>query len=520
MAATANKQFRPRAGLVTALAVLGFAPSAHALEWTTQPSVGATATYTDNANQSATNPQDALILRVTPGVSFTSKGSHRVQASLNYGLSGVARFGENDSTDFYHRLSALGKAEMVEDFLFIDGNANISQELISLTGSPASADINAGNRTSVGTYSISPYIRQRLGTFANAQARYTKSGAIFENDVASNANIDSFTAGLSSGTRFDNLNWGLDYSIRQASNSSLADTTFERASATVGYALTRKFRVFGTYGQEWNEYVGNTGATSSFDGSFYRVGFGWAPNRRTSLEMSAGERYFGKTFSASGSYQTRSTRWTLRYVEDVSDITQQFLGQSSRTYWVCNVGGMNRAFPTDAYPLPPAGICLANPVTAFGLAALGVPVSDLVAAGLLNIGIANGVFVLKNLTAGVVWDVGRLNFGFSAQDSRRLYALLGAGEDRIQSVTGSVGYRMSPKTTANGGLSLSRIQVDNPNAALSRDDDLITFSLGLNHAFADMLNGALIFRHTERDSNVATGDFTENSLTATVNMRF
>ncbi|MEW5965726.1 MAG: TIGR03016 family PEP-CTERM system-associated outer membrane protein [Pseudomonadota bacterium] len=520
MAATANKRFRPRTDLLAACAGLALAPSAYALDWQIQPSVGASATYTDNANQSATNPEDALILSVTPGVSLASKGSRRVQASLNYGLSGVARFGHDDSTDLNHRLGAVGKAELVEDFLFIDGSANISQELISLTGSPAGADVNDSNRATVGTYSISPYIQQRLGTFANAQARVTQSGAIFENDVASNSNVSSFTAGLTSGTRFTDLSWGLNYSIRKADNRNASDSTFERASATVGYALTRKFRVFGTYGQDWNEYEGNAGATSEFDGSFYSVGFDWAPNRRTNLEMSAGERYFGKTFSASGSYRTRSTRWTLRYMEDVSDITQQFLEQGSRTFWVCNVGGVNRAFSTDAFPLPPAGICLSSPVTAFGLAALGVPVSDLVAAGLINIGTSNGVYVLKSLNAGVVWDAGRLSFGFSAQDARRLYELFNAGEDRIQSVTGSVSYRMTPQTTATGSLSLTRTQVDNPGAAISRDDDLMTFTLGLSHAFAEKLNGALTFRHTERDSNVATADYSENNITATVNMRF
>lgn len=516
MAATENKQ---RARLLAAWAGLALASSAHALDWQVQPSVGASATYTDNANQSATQPEDALILSVTPGVSLTSKGSRRVQASLNYGLTGVARFGHGDSTDLHHRLGAVGKAELVEDFLFVDGNANISQELISLTGSPAGADINAGNRATVGTYSISPYVQQRLGTFASAQARYTASGAIFENDVASNASVNSFSAGLASGSRFDDLGWGLNYSIRKVDNRNAADATFERASVNLGYALTRKFRVFGTYGQDWNEYVGNTGVVSQFDGSFYSVGFGWAPNRRTSLEMSAGERYFGKTFSAAGTYRTRQSRWHLRYIEDVSDITQQFLQQAGRIFWVCNGVLVETATVTNPNP----AICQ-GPISAGQLAlayqSLGVSLNDLIAAGLVNIGIANGVFVLKSLTAGVSWDVGRLGFGVSAQDTRRLYQLLGQGEDRVQGLSGTVSYRMSPHTTASGSLALTRTQVNNPNAALLRDDDLMSISLGLSHAFADKLHGALTFRHTERDSNVATGDYTENSLTATVNMRF
>lgn len=520
MAVTANKH-RPRgAGPALALPflVLACAPSAQALDWRLEPNVRASATYTDNANSSATDPQDALILTVTPGFSLRSEGSRRVQASLQYGLTAVSRFGEDNSNDLYHRLSGIGKAELVEDFLFIDGSAHISQELISLLGPTADAETNDSNRTTVGTYSISPYIQQRLGTFANALVRYTNSGAIFENNTAANSSINSLAARLNSGTRFTDLSWALDYSIRKAENRKAAttaansDTTFERASATVGYALTRKFRVFGTVGQDWNDYL----STTDTDGSFYSAGFGWSPTRRTSVEASAGKRYFGDTFSFSGSHRTRMTRWTVRYSEDVSDITQQFLEQTSRIFWDCN-GAL-----VEAQQNP--GACV-GPITAGQLALFfadyGFSTADLVAAGLLNVASANGVYIIKSLTAGVTWDIGRLEFGLSAQDTRRLYQALGDAEDHIQGVTGSVSYRMTPRTMASGSLSLTRTSIDSlltPGAA--REDDRMILSLGLNHRFAEKLNGALTLRHTQRDSNAPNSDYDVNSITATVNMGF
>ena len=496
---------------------MAFAMPAYAIDWRFEPSVGATATYTDNANQSESNPEDALILTMRPGFTLRSEGSRRIQASMSYGLSGVARFGEDQSTDLNHNLGAIGKAELVEDFLFIDGTASISQELISLLGSPAEADVNDSNRATVGTYSISPYIQKRLGTFANAQARYTASGAIFENDVASNSSVNSFSAGLTSGTRFNDLSWGLNYSLRKADNDSIGDTTLERASATVGYALTRKFRVFGTVGQDWNEYLSASGT----DGSFHSVGLGWSPTRRTSVEASMGERYYGKTYSFSGSHRTRASRWTVRYSEDVSDITQQFLEQTSRIFWVCN-GTLYETLDFN----PPAGQtgCV-GPISAGQLASLfnslGVSIADLVAANLLNVGIANGVYIIKSFNAGVSWDIGRLGFGLSAHDTKRLYQLLGDAQDHVQGVTGAVTYRLSPQTTANGSLSLSRNSFDALlSGGTAREDDLLSLNLGLNHRFAEKLNGALTFRHTQRDSNEADSDYQENSLTASVNMRF
>jgi len=509
---------QPLAAALSACIAL-FASPAAALDWQFEPSLGGTATYTDNANQSNANPEDALIFTVRPGFSLRSEGSRRIQASLNYGLTGVARYGEDQSTDLNHNLGALGKAELIENFLFVDGTASVSQELISLTGSPADANTNDSNRATVGTYSISPYIRKRLGTFANAQARYTSSGAIFENDVASNSNVNAFSAGLTNGTGFNNLSWGLNYSLRKANNSDTADTTFESVSASAGYALTRKFRVFGTVGQDWNDYL----STSGTDGSSWSVGGGWSPTRRTSVDASFGERYFGNTYSLSANHRTRISRWTASYSENVSDISQQLLEASSRVFWVCD--GTLREPPDGTQPQEACSTAWVGPISAGQLAtdyiSLGLSISDLVAANLPGFGLAGGVYVIKSFTAGVSWDIRRLGFGLSARDTKRIYQELGGAQDRVQALTGSVNYRVSPRTNAYSSLSLTRTNVDALlTGGAAREDDLLSLNLGLSHRFAEKLNGALTLRHTQRDSNDANSDYDENSLTASVNKRF
>lgn len=497
-----------------------FATPAFAVDWGIEPSVGASTRYTDNIGQRATSPEDALILSVTPRVLLRAEGSRRVQARLQYGVTGVTRFSDDTTQDVYHRLNAIGRAELIEDFLFIDGTARVSQELLSLLGSPAEAEVNDSNRANVGTYSISPYVQKRLGTFAEAQARYTASGSVFESNTVADSAANAIALGLTSGTRFNDVSWGLDYSIRKAeyrnANNAIynVDTTFERASATAGYALTRKLRVFGTVGQDSNDYL----STTDTSGSFYNVGLGWAPTRRTTLEATVGERYFGNTYSFSGSHRTRMSRWSARYSEDISDITQQFLRQSSRVFWLCDGKLIEAA-------TPPGGSECSGPISAGQLAEsfsdFGVPTADLVAAGLLNIASANGIFVIKSLTAGVSWDVGRLEFGLSGQDTRRLYQLFNGAEDHVQGVTGAVSYRVSSRTTASTSVSLTRRRVDSALAeGPTREDDILNVSLGINHRFAEKLNGALVFRHTQRDSNAATSEYEENRLTASVNMRF
>lgn len=502
-----------------------FAVPAHALEWRFEPFLNASATLSDNANQSETNPEDAFILTATPGFTLHSEGSRRVQASLSYGLSGTARFGDRERTYVNHNLGAIGNAELVEDFLYIDGTARLSQQLISLFGSPAEATINDANRADTFNYLISPYIQKRLGSYANLLARYSNSGSVFENDAATNANVNTVSASLTSGTRFKDLFWGLDYSNRQANNKDDADATFERVSGTLGYQLTRKFRVFASAGEEWNDYVAD-GASTSIDGSFYSVGFGWAPSRRASIEASAGERYFGKTYSFTGNYRTRTSNWTVRYYEDVSDVTQQLLKNSGRIYWLCDGGdGQVDVIETQTYDPPTnRGTCEGyyDGMTIAQMALdKGASLADLVESGVVNIALANGVYIIKGFTAGVSWNLRRWDIGLSLHDTQRLYEAYSQAEDRVQGATGAVSYRLNPRTTASGSLSFTRNSADAAlNGGEARDDDIVTLGLGLNRQLSADSNALLTYRHIQRDSSVANRDYDENRLTATLNMRF
>jgi len=250
------------------------------------------------------------------------------------------------------------------------------------------------------------------------------------------------------------------------------------------------------------------------------VGFGWSPSRRTSLEASVGERYFGRTFSLAGNHRTRLSRWDVSYSEDVSDITQQFLKQSSTLFFVCETTPFLQP-ASDLSQTPPPGC--SGPATAGQIINANNSLSDatLAALGLKTIATANGVYILKSLTAGVNWDIGRLGFGVSAQDTKRLYQVLGDATDHIQSVAGSVSYRMTSHTTANTSLAFTRTTFDAALAGgTSRDEDIVRLSLGLTHRFAPKLNGGLTLRHTQRDSSAANASYDENSITATANMQF
>jgi len=474
---------------------------AGAVEWKFSPSVSGQATYTDNYRQAHDNTQDALILSVTPGFSLQSQGSRRIQAAVTYGLSGIARFADDDSTDVNHHLAANAKAELVNDFLFFDATAGVTQELISLTGSPADATVNNANRATVGTYSLSPYVRHRFGTFANAEARYTLSGALFQNNAANDVTSNQLQASLTSGTQFNDLSWGLDYSYRDATVQGGADATFEHYGARAGYALTRHVRVFGTLGYDNNDYA-TQGARVS--GRSWSLGVGWAPTRRTHIDVSAGRSYFGRTYGLDFTHRTARTVWTANYSEGATDISQQLLSNQPLVAWQC-AGGLffNQGL------LPPTG---QTDCVSLGTAP----------AGSVPIGLANGISITKTLRGAASWSHGRSSLGLNVFDTRRQFQqLVGLPEDETRGVSATAGYRLAPHTTLNLGLAYTNNQVPAAlNTAGGRNDDLYTASAGATHQFDRRLSGALTLRHQQRNSNDNLNDFKENSITASAALHF
>ena len=477
---------------------------AQAIDWRVEPNVGAAATYSDNANQSKNDPQDQVSLSVTPGVIVHSEGSRRVDATLQYHMLGVARFGGDNSSDLYHNLNASGKAELVEDFLFIDANASVSQELISLLGSPADVTVNGNNRATTGGYSISPYIKKRFGTFADAEARYALSGVLFAQNVASDLLSNQFTASLNSGSRFNTLTWGLHYSFRDVADRSygISDTsyTYERADLSLGYTLTRKFRLIGNVGQERIEYNSALAAANNRDDSLWSAGFAWSPSRRTSLEATMGRRFFGDTYNLSASYRARDSVWTASYVEDVNDISQATLTERTKYLWLCGT-----TFVETVFAIAPAPGCTLEATQ----------------AGLIP-SLSEGLYVAQTLRAGVSWAIRKVTYSVNVFDITRTYLLQNNAEDRSRGINGSMNYRLSPMTNLYSNLNWTRIE---DPAALSglgidRKDDQYSFVVGVSHQFGSDLTGALTYRHYRRDSNDPRAEYSENNLSASVNLRF
>ena len=196
---------------VPTLLLGGVALPAAAAGWTVTPNLTLSERYTDNVNLAPSGqPRESdFITEVRPGVQFSKEG-RRLKVRVNYSLQSLTYLNNSNNNGINHQLNAAANAELLKDFLFLDANTAISQQNINALGPVGFGNTNATNNlTTVGTYSISPYVQKRFGNFADGMYRVSNSGVYYNSQGISNTVTNSVIGSLTSGPSFNDLFWGL-----------------------------------------------------------------------------------------------------------------------------------------------------------------------------------------------------------------------------------------------------------------------------------------------------------------------
>lgn len=508
------------------LLCLLFSAMAGAGDWKFSSGVSLSQRYTDNSQLNAAGQdKDEWITEVTPRISVRRDGG-RLKVNADYSLQGLLYSDDTSRNKLRHALNGRANAELLEEWLYLDATARVSHELNSLGGGLGLGDpVGIGNTTSVGAYSLSPYIKHRFGSLATVEARIARDGVFIDNDV-SDTETTRYVLNAVSGNDFNPMSWTASYAMTDNSNSSTADSSSERGALNGRYRLTRKFSLLAQAGMEKNDFSGV--ATSVKDYAYYGLGASYAPSRRfsadiyynssdngsflsgsvtakptlrTTLNATAGKRAYGRSYSLGLSHRTRHSNWSLRYQDDLTTSQQQYLGNiGSLDEYSCNTG-IVYYLPGE---LPPASEGCSY-------------IRTIAIVGQVQV---NQTYLSKNLVGAVSYNQRRNTWTLSLySNDRDLQGIVGGGGDTIYGLQASWTYKAATRTnyTLTTGLS----QVESSGATLgNRKDDLWNIALVASHQFQQKLTGSLEVRHQERESNQANGDYKENSLAARLNMSF
>jgi len=473
------------AALCPAAAVVLLLPQqVDAAEWTVKPSLSLTENYSDNIRRAPRgNEQSDLITQISPGLNLTGTGP-KLTFSTIYQMQNLfyAKNKQSDSTT--HNLSTSAHTELVNNQLFLDGIASVSQQNTGTLGPQTLNNFNiTANRAEVRSLSISPYLRHRFQGWANSEVRYTH-GVVSTNAVGlANSQTDSVLLSLDSGYSFTTLRWGMHYNNQKSSyGNALQTINSDTYAGNLGYMITPRFTLNASAGHEKFNYVS---VARPPQGSHYSAGFTWAPSQRTNIDASIGHRFFGQTFALNARHRSRKTTWNLGYSEEVTTTQAQFQA--------------NAGLPAPILP------------------------------GSSNF-LSNQVFLQKRLTASVTMTGHSNTLNFNLFDSSRNaqtsqaqnLALLGAANlalgNKSKQLGGNASWvrQISPYTSTH--LTLGYIKNNFPALNITNNDKNI--QLGIHSKLQPDLGYSVSLRHNQYHSTLPNSNSRENAITAALLMQF
>ena len=499
-----------------ACVMLGIPTVCNGAEWRIQPYLQASETYTDNVGLTpAGQERSDFITEIKPGVSVWWR-SGRSQAHLDYALQGLVYAREDGRNTVNHQLSAIGNAELVPDRLFLDAGGNISQQNISLLG-PVGLGNTTGtqNLTSVRTYRVSPYIRDRFSEYANYEVRYQRDGVSTDSNSLSNSDSNKYTVNITSSSAFSRYTWGVRLYREDVKYKTALDQSTEYANLDLRYFLTPRFALTATEGYEKYDYPTDG---KKPQGNYWSAGFAWQPSSLTSLSVAGGEHYYGRSYTFDFSHRSRHLLWKASYNESISTTRSNFLLPQTAVDVFSNLDALLSASIAD--PVLRTQVVNAL-ITQRGLpGTLLNPVNSL----------ANQPFLEKRADASVAWNTAKttivLNVFRDTRDTSAIGSqsslLFGTNDFRNSTnirqdgVGVLVDWAFAPKTNININVGYSNILFRDS----ARTDDLKFIRTGLRHQFRPKITGSLDYRHLERDTNQPNGNYKENAISAGVNIRF
>ena len=278
-----------------------------------EPRITVQETLTSNARLDARNISDQ-ITEVSPGFRLVSNTAH-LRGFVDYSLRSIHYAQEASANQLLHSLNASMLVEAVEQRVFIDVAGVIASQPISVFGPPVNDSPANPNASQTSSYRLSPYLRGRLGTVADYEARYSVQDTRTDTVNRSGVTTQDWLLHLGSSRRGQMLGWAADAS-QQTNDFSLGrriDTTTLRGS--LSYAVTPQLALLVLGGAESTNQLSPTRESHSIAG----FGVNWQPSERTRLSLSRERRYFGGAHNVALEHRTGRTVWRYTDVKGISN---------------------------------------------------------------------------------------------------------------------------------------------------------------------------------------------------------
>jgi len=311
-----RRHYQQAAFCAVAIMVMLLSSSVHAAQWSVAPSLTVSETYIDNVRLSSnSDKQSDLVTQINPSVALTGNGKN-LTLSLRYNLQNLVYLDEPSRNNSYHQLRSSLNATLLPQRLFIDASTSLSQQVLSPDDKVSIGNLGVvSNRSDVLSTRVSPYLRSRLGENLQTEIRYSYDNVSYSDSSALNSSSGGLSVNLRPNRALGSWSWQLNWQQREIYYDDRADERRESASLRVSYQVSARIGFNGVAGIENNKY---SSQRASPRGEYWNLGANWRPSSRTNLSATAGERFFGRTWSLNFAHQARRHNWGLSYAESIS----------------------------------------------------------------------------------------------------------------------------------------------------------------------------------------------------------
>jgi uncharacterized protein (PEP-CTERM system associated) len=471
------------------------------------PRLSVTETLTNNATLTSFGRQSEQITQISPGIQIASDRG-RFRGFLDYSLSQVIYAQNTSGRNSQNALSTFGTFEALDNWAYLDFNGNISQQAISAFGtqSPGNFTTNS-NLTESRTFRLSPYLRGKLSSVADYEARYSlttnRSDSLLGSDVTANEALLRIR-GQSPAAR---LGWSIDANRQNTRYSSGRTTEADTLSGNLIYSINPQLNLSALGGKEANNYT-TLNKSSSFISGF---GFNWIPSETTKLSASRQNRSYGSSHSIFFEHRTARTAWRFSDSRDVSATPSQ-TGLSNRG----SIYDLLFSQLASSEPDPILRATLVNDqLRVNGLSPNATVVSSFLTSALSLQRRQDWSFVLLGVRDTVTFNASR-------SEGYRLDTIVGGISDDLSNFAGvrqrglsiSYAHRLTPETSLNVVASTQKAsdQQGLQNTSTKAVNVSVTTRVGTQST------AILGVRRVVFES--ATAPYTESAVSGTLNVQF
>ena len=289
--------------------------------WLIIPKIMITESYTDNAARlPSASAKASWVTDASPGIHVEHSGP-RANVYLDYVLH---RFFYTDQTQLnntQNRLNSRAKIEAIDNWLFLDAQANVSQQNKSAF-STASAPDGFGtstNRVETSTYQVAPSIRGQLSDIATYQLRLNGTESRTNDPALPDTRTIEWVGHIKNAPSSAKLRWSVDGNSLTIRNDVVGKREDSRVRGSVIYEIDSQLRVSIFGGHEITDYSTSLRTSTST----YGAGMEWSPTPRTRIAAVQERRFFGDGYVFFFSHRTPLTAWQLSSSKDATVLPNQ-----------------------------------------------------------------------------------------------------------------------------------------------------------------------------------------------------